>query len=249
MAKKPKNTGRGDKQTPKGNKGSNLPVLTPVVVIDYTKPLSNPKHERFCQEWVKSPINCFNNTLSYIAAYPTAKPRGAAAAACLLLTHINIQDRIKQLQKEFAEDADITGRMLLLELKKVGFSNIDDFIRVDDEGNVFGKDFDGIDRNKLAAIESIKQTVNITSKKDGEREYETRNFTFKLHDKLSALEKIGKHIGFFEKDNDQQRNVVLIKVMDVIDGSNKGKLPSQDGSDSSGRSLPETLERPLLATE
>jgi F0F1-type ATP synthase delta subunit len=94
--------------------------------------------------------------------------------------------------------------MLMDELKKIGFSNIDDYLRIDDEGNVIGKDFGQMDSRKLAAIESIKQVINITSNKDGDREYETRNFQFKLHDKLGAIEKMGKHIGFYLEDNAQK---------------------------------------------
>ena len=56
--------------------------------VDYSKPLKNAKHERFCQEWVKSSVNCFNNTLSYQVAYPLVNKRAAEQSGSRLLSNV-----------------------------------------------------------------------------------------------------------------------------------------------------------------
>jgi len=186
--------------------------------IDYSKPLKNAKHERFSQVWVKDAKAALNNTLSYQIAYPLASEEAAAVGGCRLLTNAKIAGRIAYLQAELAKEMGVTAIRLMEEWKKIGFSNIDDYLRIDDEGCVIGKDFSTINRSKLAAIESIKQTVNITSNKNGEKEYETRNFTFKLHDKTKAIIEMGKHIGFYEKDNEQRQQAPQTLVIERPEG-------------------------------
>jgi phage terminase small subunit len=167
--------------------------------IDYSKELKNRKHERFCQEYVVKLVVAE----AYKVAYPKASQSTAEQNGSKLLKNIKVVGRISHLQAKLSEDSGVDALRIMEELKKIGFSNIDDYLRIDEDGNVIGRDFASIDRSKLAAIESIKQTTNITSNKDGDREYETRNFQFKLHDKLGAIEKMAKRIGFYGKHNDQ----------------------------------------------
>jgi len=166
--------------------------------VDYSEPLKNAKHERFCQEYIVDN----NGTQSAKNAGFSKRTAGQKAVTLLLLP--TIKGRLAHLQANLSEASGVTALMLMNELKRIGFSNIDDYLRIDEDGNVIGKDFDTIDKSKLAAIESIKQTINVTSNKDGDREYETKNFTFKLHDKLKAIAEMAKHIGFYEKDNRQK---------------------------------------------
>ncbi len=166
---------------------------------DYSKPLKTAKHERFCQEYI------VDNNAAQAAIRAGYSEIRADSRGSKLAVIGSIKGRLAHLQSKLSEVSGVTAEMLMDELKKIGFSNIDNYLRIDDEGNVLGRDFDSIENHKLAAIESIKQTINITTNKEGDREYETRNFTFKLHDKLGAIEKMGKHIGFFGKDNEQRR--------------------------------------------
>lgn len=172
--------------------------------VDYSKPLKNTKHERFSQEYHKS----LNATQAYQIAYPKSSAKAADGNGTRLIGNDRVAGRIAYLQAQLSDTCGVTARMLMEELKKIGFSNIDDYLRIDTEGEVLGRSFDTIDRSKLAAIESIKQTTNITTSKDGDREYETRNFTFKLHSKITAIQDMGKMIGAYSKDN-EQRGVVL----------------------------------------
>lgn len=170
--------------------------------IDFSKPLKNPRYEQFCQAFMAT------NNETQAAKDAKYSPKTAYSKGNQLLKIVEVKGRIEYLQKQLADDCGVTARMLMEELKKVGFSNIDDYLRIDKEGNVIGRSFDTIDRSKLAAIESIKQTTNLTSNTDGDREYETRNFTLKLHSKLSAIQDMGKMIGAYEKDNRQRQTVI-----------------------------------------
>ena len=119
-----------------------------------------------------------------------------------------VQEAIQKAMGQREKRTEITQDRVLQELAKIGFANISDYLKVntaeritgykeveDDEGNVSEKpvfsiiqsvevfDTDGIERIKLDAVSEIKET------KEG--------ISLKLHDKVSALEKIGRHLGMF----------------------------------------------------
>jgi phage terminase small subunit len=168
--------------------------------IDYSKPLANEQRELFCQEYMK---DCNATKAAKRAKYSekTAHSQGPR-----LLEFVDVKNRLEYLREQLVKSTGVTPEMLMAELKKVGFSNIEDFLSIDESGDVIGKSFDSIPRETLAAVESVKQTVNVTHNKDGSREYETKTFDFKLHSKLAAIRDMAKHIGFFEKDNEQKKN-------------------------------------------
>ncbi len=203
------------KKTAKAKKSPDKHTESPPVA--FSKSLKNTHHERFSQEYHKS----LNATDAYKIAYPKSSQKAAEANGIRLIGTDRVSSRIKYLQSLLSDTCGVTARMLLEELKKIGFSNIDDYLRIDNEGNVIGRDFDTIDRSKLAAIESIKQTINITSNKDGDKEYETRNFTFKLHSKLVAIQDMGKMIGAYLKDNAQKADA-MTRLLENIDGKTRG---------------------------
>lgn len=153
-----------------------------------------PKQERFCEEYLVD----LNATQAAIrAGYSEDSARQIASD---LLAKHDIQDKISELRKILSEQTGITVQRVLNELAKVGFSNIQDFI---EPGNTF-KDATKIDADKAAALESIKVIVT-------EWEGGTKTSTqFKLYDKISALEKLGRHLGIFEKDNEQGRIKIIV---------------------------------------
>jgi len=73
--------------------------------------LKNAKHEAFCQEYVS---NKQNATQAYKhSGYKTKNDGTAKANACRLLTNDNIQNRIKELQKETETKELITREQLI----------------------------------------------------------------------------------------------------------------------------------------
>jgi phage terminase small subunit len=160
------------------------------------------KEERFCLEYL---IDLNATQAAKRAGYSekTANEIGSQN-----LAKLSIQNRISELKQARVKRTEITADKVLKELAKIGFANISDYL-ID---GMSMKEMSSIARKKSAAIASIKKTV--TTWDGGDKEI----VEFKLHDKLRALENIGKHIGFFEIDNKQKgllaEQVTIYKLPD-----------------------------------
>lgn len=152
------------------------------------------KQEKFCQEYLID----LNGTQAAIRAGYSEKTAQEIASENLLKPII--QNRLNDLRKPLAEKVGITQEMVLNELAKVGFANLKDYLSDDLDVNKLSD----IDTNKAGAIASLKK--NVTTFEGGE----SVTTEIKLHDKIKSLELIGKHLGFFEKDNKQQGNTVVV---------------------------------------
>lgn len=156
--------------------------------------------------FVKEYLVDLNATQSAIRAGYSTKT--AEAIGYENLRKPQIAQAIEKAMGRREQRTEITQDRVLQELAKIGFANISDYLKVNtaervidykevegDEGNiskvpVFGMvqsvevfDTDGVDRIKLDAVAEIKET------RDG--------ISVKLHDKVAALEKIGRHLGMF----------------------------------------------------
>jgi phage terminase small subunit len=162
-----------------------------------------PKIKRFCEEYIKD----LNGTQAAIRAGYSKKT--AKEKASQLLTKVNVQDYLFQLKKGLSDKNEGLAQQVIDELKKIGFCNIQDFIS---DGNEI-KDLTKISRDKAAAVESIKKTT--TELNGGENSSGSKtSIQFKLYDKLSALEKIGRHLGIFELDNQQKAATINVNITD-----------------------------------
>lgn len=155
------------------------------------------KQARFCEEYIVD-LNATQAALRAGYCAKTVNPQGSQN-----LAKLSIQNEISRLKAERSERTNIKADDVVLELAKVAFSNIEDFLQVLENGEVKLKAFEAIEREKLAAIESIK--INTTRNKEDSREYTTTQF--KLHSKLNALEQLGKHLGIYAAD--KQRDIKL----------------------------------------
>jgi len=145
------------------------------------------------------------------AIYAEYSEHTAKQIAYNLLQEPEVEQYLSELRESEAIKHGITKDKWLNELSESGFSNVQDFIS---EGNTV-KDLSQIDRSKASAINSIKKTVT-------ESDFGTKEVTeFKLNDKLSALEKIGKHFGWFEKDNDQKKDQSSVTIFQLPDNGRK----------------------------
>lgn len=112
-----------------------------------------------------------------------------------MLGNPKIQSAIQVLKDKRSQKVEVNAEMVLRELMKLGFSNLQDYVK---EGFTID-DIAKLEKDKAAAIESIKVKTHFDQNGN-----EIKEVNFKLHDKLGALEKIAKHIGFFEADNRQK---------------------------------------------
>jgi len=118
-----------------------------------------------------------------------------------LLTKSNILSEISRLKCERSERTQIEADSVVKELAKVAFSNIQDYLTVGNDGEVFLKNFEHIEPENLAAVESIK--ISTTRNKDDSCVFTTTQF--KLHSKLNALDQLGRHLGIYDRDNTQKK--------------------------------------------
>ncbi|MGZ5900822.1 MAG: terminase small subunit [Reyranella sp.] len=116
---------------------------------------------------------------------------GAAAA------HLGEEDRrdrfhegaIAEKQAKFLQRYEVTPDRLIRELSKIAFSNTDDFVAVQDDGNVV-IDFGTATREQFAALASI-ETEEVREARGDDR-VSVRKTRFKTHDKLKALTELAK---------------------------------------------------------
>lgn len=142
-----------------------------------------------------------NNTLSVEAAKLAARPK--------------VSLRIAELKAHVAYRAEhifnITADRILQELAAIGFANMQDYIRVDLDGQPI-LDFSSLQRHQWAAVGEVTIEDIETGQRTGKRS------KFKLLDKKGALVELGKYVGLFEKDNAQRvPNINIIEAPAISD--------------------------------
>ncbi|WP_424493908.1 terminase small subunit [Salinimicrobium sp. GXAS 041] len=167
------------------------------------------KQEIFAKEYVKLD----DASAAYRIAYSTSrmKDKTVNEKASRLLKEGKVRARVNELQKVAAEIAEkdfkIDSKELLGHLNILRKSRIDEYvdfvefemtIGIDEETGepikkservLQFKPFSNLTEEQLMCIESIKEGRN--------------GIELKLHGKDWTIEKIAKHIGFYEKDNEQ----------------------------------------------
>lgn len=157
------------------------------------------KQKLFCYEYLKD----LNGTQAAIRAGYSVNTANEIASENL--TKPNIQDFVGKLKSERVERCEITSDKVLKELAKIGFSDIRQFYGVD--GQL--KSIHELEDEAAGAVSSIKSYEEklTTTDPDAEQIVQGTNKEIRMHDKIKALELIAKHIGFFEKDNEQIKNI------------------------------------------
>ena len=135
-----------------------------------------PKQQRFCDEYLID----MNATRAALRAGYTQ----ATAMNGQLMEMPKIQAYLKKRTAEASKKLQVSHETLLGELMKVAFANMGDYFG--DDGKI--KAMNDVLDDKKSAIWSLKVS---------EGKYGT-TVQLRLHNKLAALEKIAKHIKFYE---------------------------------------------------
>lgn len=149
--------------------------------------LSNSKHERFAQEIAKGS--------SASVAYVTAGYSKNDGNASRLNGNEKVRERVEEILSEGARQAGVTVERIVSELAKVGFANMGSYLQATSDGDPFFAYADLSDDEKAALAEV---TVEDFTDGRGEDARQVRKIKFKLHDKLGALDKLGRHLGMFK---------------------------------------------------
>lgn len=173
------------------------------------------KQRKFCTEYLFD-LNATQAAIRAGYSKKTAKEQGHR-----LLTNVHIQQYVSEQQRKLQISTGITTEMVVRELASIGFSRIDDFVTVEemeqrtpaepseDEHETFEDEittYKAVDI-KLTKDVSADKIPAIASIKQGREGIEV-----KLHEKVKALELLGKHLGIFEKDNAQRSDITIKKV-------------------------------------
>lgn len=157
--------------------------------------LKNPRHETFCQEYLKSG----DASDAYRKVYPHSlnwkKPDSVHIAASKLRNSNKVALRIKELQEEQNKRFAITKDRVLAELGKVAFS---DFAGIYDKLVNRNLSIADLTPEEKAAIKSITARKAGTADDGGMNKVPIEIIKIELHDKLKAIERICRMLGFDE---------------------------------------------------
>jgi len=132
-------------------------------------------------------------------------PKSAYSQGSRLLRNDEMRACIQADQIELAEKAGISASRVLNELGKIGFSDIRELLSAN--GNLIDvKDWPDEVAASVSSVELVTKPGGLDD--DGNRIVE-HVAKLKVWDKNSALEKLAKYLGLFEKDNEQGKNVVV----------------------------------------
>lgn len=152
------------------------------------------KQEKFCLAYIETG----NASEAYRTAYNAGRMKSETVnrAAFDIMQNPNISARVAELRARASEKACISEARVLEEAARIGLFDPSDMFDVDGKLLPIHK----ISPKARAAIASIEVEEIRT---DGE-EITVRVKKVKLWDKNSAIEKLMKHMGMFEKDNSQK---------------------------------------------
>lgn len=159
------------------------------------------KQEQFVQELIKGK----SQREAYKTAYNCSKMKDKTidVKASELFNNGKVTVRYNELHDRLMQEAEdeciVSAKEVLRELKRIGFADIKDFLSFRTAKTVVGHDKETgepiIDFTPIIELIDSEvvdgkaiQEVSINSK---------GTFSFKLHDKMAALDKLGKHLGMF----------------------------------------------------
>src|SRR5476651_655277 len=167
----------------------------------YTEEHSNRlthQQQRFCDEYL-SHFNAFKAAVN--SGYSENTSRKGA------LLHVpKIQQYLKEAMNRRSQRLEITHDMILRELSKIAFSNMGNYY--DEYGCL--KRMNELTVEEKAAI-SYYDIVEI---QDAEGYRVGTQSRIKLHNKMSALDKIARHVGFYGTLGVKEYQVASIKYQD-----------------------------------
>lgn len=136
------------------------------------------------------------------AGYPE---RSATAQAISVLGLPQVIKYMAPKLKKAADKYEITRDRVLAEYAKIAFMSMEDVLEDDGNGKPSFKKFGDIGSQAKASISEI--TIDVRKEFEGrgdDREHvaDVERIRFKTHDKVKALDALGRHLKLFPKDSD-----------------------------------------------
>lgn len=164
----------------------------------------NDKQKRFCEEYLVD-LNATQAAIRAGYSENTAKEQ-----ASRLLTNVNLQEYLTTLRLELQQDTGVTPKRVIQEYARIAFSDIRALYNED--GSL--KNITDLTEDEAAALAG----VDVDELWDGygeERQQNGLSKKIKRYDKVKALDSLARHLGLFERDNQQSKPVININGMKV----------------------------------
>jgi len=149
------------------------------------------QRKRFCDRYFET-LNGYQS-----AIYAGYSELSARSQASQILDEDEIQEYLQKLREEYSIKHGVNKDRVIDEYRKIAFSDVRNVLTID--GGL--RSIDDLDDDTAAAISGIESFDEFT--REGEKLGTNRKI--KMYDKLRALEALGKHLGLFEKDNEQSK--------------------------------------------
>jgi len=175
----------------------------------------NAKQKQFVKEYLID----LNATQAAIRAGYSEKT--ARQIATENLAKPDISAAIEEAMAKRSERTEITQDMVLRELAKIGFSNMQDYMKSTKDGDPY-LDFSSLTRDQAAALTEV--TIEDFRDGRGEDIRDVRRVKFKLADKRAALVDIGKHLGMFKDEVNHNHKIDFAQALKDLwngDGSSQ----------------------------
>ncbi len=177
------------------------------------------QQEIFVKELVKGKTQ----RQAYYKAYPNRKKwkeKTVDEKASRLFNTSKVRARYDDLMQKVREEIEaeciVEVKDVIKELKKIGFSNITDFINFKTEKTVVGYDDNGSPIVDYAKVVEVKDSEKVDGHAIQEVAINAKGvFTFKLHDKLNALDKICKYLGMYTENINVKTNQEVVIIDDI----------------------------------
>lgn len=152
--------------------------------------LGKDGHERFAQEYMLD-----------LNPGEAAKRAGYSAHTCgsqgrRLLHNARIASRVAELKAERAERLQISQDRVIQEVAAIAFANLKPLISMSPLGDP-SIDLSAATNDQFAALSTIKVDDYVDGRGDAARD--VKSVELKSHDKLKALDMLGKHLGVFKE--------------------------------------------------
>ena len=154
------------------------------------QPLLTKRHERTYNQ------TSGNTSDAYRRAYSCEKMKDKQVweESCKLLSNPKVAQRVKELQEEQKNKSDITKERILQELSGIAFSSIASMHNTWIER----KEFDELSDKEKSAIKSISTKILKKNVGTSDNPEIVEYVKIELYDKIKAIERICKMLGFDE---------------------------------------------------
>ena len=139
----------------------------------------------FCREYV---VDMNGKAAATRAGFSAAT---AAQTASALLTKPEVRAAVSRLQRQAFDRIEVSAENTLKEIAALAFANLQDFVRIGDDGQP-EFDLSSLDRDQWAAVQEYVEDETL-GLGDGEKKLTVTRRKVKLASKVQALELLAKH--------------------------------------------------------